>query len=70
MTADESTAEEDDGADVGALFFRGRLGLVCGPAGGEACRFLAPFDVVGNIVGDGSAMTTTGGSDEGPGEGP
>ena len=67
MTTDESAAEEGDGAEVGALLFLGRFGLVCGPAGGEARRFLGPF----NVVGKGSAsMTTTGGADEGPGKGP
>ena len=66
MATEESAAEEGDGAEVGALLFLGRFGLVCGPAVGEACRFLGPLDVVGKE----SSITTTGGADEGPGKGP
>ena len=66
VATEESATEEGDGAEVGALLYRGRLELVCGPAAGEACLFLDPFDEVGK----GASRTTTWGADEGPGTGP
>ena len=66
VATEESATEDGDGAADVAFLLRGLLGLVCGIAVGDAGLFLGPLAVVDLGV---ASITTTGGSDEGPGVG-